>query len=350
MELLVPMGTLSGEVPVTLNGEADELAIFADGVSLGGGTGPTLSVVWDTTVVTPGAHILRGSGWVGSKEFQVQQEVEVGAGDLTAPIVNITSPSDGAEVEGLPLTVAFTVQEDDALDSVRLLQGSTILQELPTTGPWSVELATLEAGNHTFTVDATDLAGNVGTDSVTVHYGLHCEITSPRDRDMVSGVVPVTVEAASPSSAVASVKLIANQTEIGIDTEAPFQFDWDTSTFSGRVNLKVEAEAVDGDTCASGTSVVVGVDAFSVVMTTPAEGAVLAGTVGVKAAMGGGEGGDRAELYVDDTLVETDEDPDWAFNLDTTAWTDGDHVVKVVGYELNTGATAEDSATVTFQQ
>lgn len=350
LELVVPAGALSGEVPVTLSGAADELAIFADGLSLGGGKGPSLSVVWDTRQVVPGTHVLRGSGWVDSKEFQVQQEVEVVAGDLNAPQVNITAPIDGDEVDGLPLTVSFTVEEEDTLASVRLLDGETLLQELDTVGPWNAEIASLEAGNHTLTAEATDLSGNVGTDSVTVHYGLVCEIVSPGNQDSVSGIVPVKVEARSPASDIASVTLTANQTQIGTDVEAPYIFEWDSSSFSGQVTLKVLALTVDGEECATGNRVVVGADVFSVILTAPAEGEVLTGTVGVKAAIGGGGGVDYAELYVDDGLVERDDDPDWAFNLDTTAWSDGEHVVKVVGYELGTGLTAEDAATVSFLQ
>jgi predicted secreted protein len=348
--LAVPDGPLFGEVPVTLSGAADELAIFADGQSIGGGKGPSLSVVWDTRMVVPGTHVLRGSGWVGSEEFQVQQEVEVEAGDLTAPVVSFTSPDDGEEVESLPLTVAFSVEEEDALASVRLLDGDTLLQELATVGPWTVELTDLDGGNHTLTAEATDLSGNVGTDAVAVHYGLTCEISAPRNQEAVSGVVPVKVEARSPGSEVASVTLTVDQTEIGTDTERPYTFEWDSSGFSGQATLKVLAVAADGEECSSGIRVLVGADVFSVILTAPMEAEVLTGTVGVKAAIGGGGGADYAELYVDDSLVERDDDPDWAFNLDTTAWTDGDHRIKVVGYEVGTGATAEDEVGVSFLQ
>ncbi len=351
LELTVPTGPLSGEVPVTLSGAADELAIYADGQALGGGKGPTISVIWDTSQLMPGTHVLRGSGWVKSEEFQVQQEVEVVAGDLTAPVVSITAPADQAEVGQLPLTISFTVEEEDSLASVRLLEGGVLLQELPTTGPWGAELAEMEPGFHTFTVEATDVSGNVGTDVVVVHYGLSCEITSPQNQDQVSGLVPVTVQARSPVSEIASVALVANQTEIGQDVEAPYVIDWDTSTFSGQVTLKATVVTVDGEECATGTRVIVGADAFSVVLTAPQDGEVLSGTAGVKAGIGGGAGGDYAELYVDGVYTEQrDDDPDWAFNLDTTAWPDGEHVIKVVGYEQGTGLTASDEATVTFQQ
>lgn len=348
--LVVPTGPLSGEVPVTLSGAADELAIFADGFSLGGGKGPSLSIVWDTRPVVPGTHVIRGSGWVDSQEFQVQQEVEVVAGDLTAPVVNITAPSDQYEVEELPLTISFTVQEDDSLASVRLLKDGALLQELATTGPWNVELTDLDGGNHTFTAEATDLSGNVGTDAVAAHYGLTCEITAPRNQDRVSGVVPVTVKARSPLSEIDSVMLKAGDVEIGTDTEAPYNFDWDSSSFSGQVTLKATVLTADQDECASGVRVVVGSDVFEVVLTAPVEGDLLSGTAGVKAGIGGGAGGDYAELYVDGTFVERDDDPDWAFNVDTTAWPDGEHVIKVVGYEIGTGLTAEDEVAVSFQQ
>ena len=47
--------------------------------------------------------------------------------------------------------------------------------------------------------------------------------------------------------------------------------------------------------------------------------------------------------------MATDDEADWAFSFDSTTVANGPHEMRVVGYELGTGATAEQTLAVTVE-
>ena len=102
--------------------------------------------------------------------------------DDTPPTVTITSPDQDAMVVG---TVVVTVEASDDTSVVEvtiLLDGAlaTTLTESPYAWAWSTETSAL--GLHTLTAEATDPAGNVGSDEVQVTVlppGITPETTRP---------------------------------------------------------------------------------------------------------------------------------------------------------------------------
>ena len=82
-----------------------------------------------------------------------------------------------------------------------------------------------------------------------------------------------------------------------------------------------------------------------VAITTPSEGAVLKGMVSVEASATDPSGISYVELYVDDELVERRSSPPWYWSLDTSEYSDGQHMLRVVACD-SAGNTAEATRTV----
>jgi hypothetical protein len=94
-----------------------------------------------------------------------------GSGVDSAPIVAITAPLDGATV-GNNVNIAATVFDDFRVDKVRFLIDGTAIPnsdefDPPFTYNWNTQSVTNNA-HHVIRVEATDNAGNVGFNQITV--------------------------------------------------------------------------------------------------------------------------------------------------------------------------------------
>jgi len=100
--------------------------------------------------------------------------------DITAPTVNILSPTDGSTVTSTTVTVEWSGSDNNGIDhyEVRLDGGSWINVGTNTNHTFT----DLSQGSHIVDVKAIDLAGNIGTDTVTFTVSLgSVNITSPTE-------------------------------------------------------------------------------------------------------------------------------------------------------------------------
>ena len=84
----------------------------------------------------------------------------------------------------------------------------------------------------------------------------------------------------------------------------------------------------------------------SLAITEPSEGAILSGTVVIKADASDPSGVANVTFYIDGTAVSTDTEAPYEYEWDTTAYADGSHTIKVEAYDTY-GNKAEASITVT---
>jgi len=156
--------------------EADA-AVTVDGNSAPVASGGDFSV---DIVLPDGSHTITVVATdPAGNQAQLTRTIDVGAApDTTAPVVTVTSPSDGASVDQASVVVSGTV--DDVSSTVR--ENGVDVHPVAD-GSWSVTIA-LVAGSNTITVTATDAAGNQATAvtrSVTYHSpvpGINQAVTS----------------------------------------------------------------------------------------------------------------------------------------------------------------------------
>lgn len=353
----VPEGALSGPVKVSATGHFDQLALTVDDVALSGGDGPALTTVWDTTTVGDGEHVLKAIGFTGD-EAPVEDSATVtvlqGSSDVTAPAIAFTDPVEGAEMNsGDSIYVALTVTDDVGIATVDVYGNDALIASLPAEGPYSVPWFAAP-GPWTLRGVATDAAGNVGEDDVNLTVvegaGVECTLTHPDDGDRVSGDVQMS-GAGTSDDGIASMEFFVNGDSVSVDTDVPWGYLWNSDAWLDEdVVLGVTCTTSAGDTGSDALTVHVSPTAadFTVTVTGPPDGKTVTGNaVTIKASIGGWEGADHAEFYIDGTLASTDTSAPWSLAWDSTTVANGEHTLLVKGFEKTTGATAEDSVTVT---
>jgi hypothetical protein len=179
-------------------------------------------------------------------------------------------------------------------------------------------------------------------------------ITSPDNGAIVSGTVQVDVSA-TDNVGVSRVELYVNGTLLSTDTTAPYSFSWDTSTEASE-NCSLQAIAYDaaGNTGLSGTVAVTVSKAVADItppdcsITSPANGAIVSGTVQVNVAATDNVGVSRVELYVNGTLLSADTTAPYSFSWNTNGARNGTNYLEAVAYDAagNTSSSGQVAVTV----
>ena len=137
-----------------------------DGANLGSeDTTSPYSVSWNTTTASNGAHTLTAVARDAATNTTTSSAVSITVfNDSTAPIVAITSPSDGASVQG-SLSVTADASDNVGVSGVQFKLDGANLGSEDTTSPYSVSWNTTTASNgaHTLTAVARDAATNTAT-------------------------------------------------------------------------------------------------------------------------------------------------------------------------------------------
>ncbi len=282
--------------------------------------------------------------------------------DITAPVVSITSPSDGATVSD-SISVTATASDDVGVAGVRFLLDGAPLGPEDTSAPYMAAWDTTTAadGAHTLTAVARDAAGNSTTsDSVTVTVANAdttppaVSITSPSSGETLWGTVSITADA-SDDEGVSGVRFLLNGAPLGPeDTSAPYMTVWDTTTASdGSHTLTAVARDAAGNTTTS-AAVTVSVDNPdtsdpTVSITSPASGATVNGTITITADAADDEGVAGVRFFVDGSPVGAeDTSSPWSVSWDTTTASDGPHTLTAVARDAagNTATSAAVTVTV----
>jgi subtilisin family serine protease len=165
------------------------------------------------------------------------------------PTCSITSPNNGATVDGM-LTINANATDNVAVEKVEFYVDNNKIGE-DNQAPYSYDFntASVNNGSHDLKVKAIDTSANVGTSNViavtvnniTDTEDPTCSITSPNNGATVDGTITINADA-TDDVAVAKVEFYVDNNKIGEDTNAPYTYDWDTTSVSNADhNLKVKA-------------------------------------------------------------------------------------------------------------
>jgi hypothetical protein len=161
--------------------------------------------------------------------------------DVTAPSVTLTSPVEGASVEGQVL-VEVSASDDYGVKRVEVYDGDTLIGTV-TNAPYSItwysQGGSAPNGPHVLTARAYDVAENMGT-SAPVSVILNNDVTppsvtltSPAPGSNPQGVLTLSAEASDDRGTVTRVEFWDGRKQLGVDTEAPYSMNWDLASVPG---------------------------------------------------------------------------------------------------------------------
>jgi len=276
--------------------------------------------------------------------------------DRTDPEVTLDAPLDGDVVSG-SVAWAATASDDIGVASVQLLVNDDEVGldlSTPYGGEW--DSSSVLNGSYTLSALAEDAAGNEAQSDVSVTVsnadGLDpsaIAITSPSGETAVCGEVTVRTDT---SDDVVEVGFSVDGIDEEVDTTAPFEWVWDTTTTLDGVH-RVEATAADADGRQAVDRVWVEVDnsvescdnAPDITFTDPSEGDWLRGSEDLAVSATDDNGVVSVTFYVDDGLLGTLTSVPYTVAWTTTAFADGAHVLKAVATDT-IGQTGETEISV----
>jgi len=163
---------------ISINANAnDNVAVtkveFYEGINLiGTASVSPYSIIWDTTKVANGNHNIQVKAYDAANNVGTSAVISVTVDnvipDTTAPICTITSPANGATVQGTTTISAFT-NDNVGVTKVQFYVGGSLIGTT-LASPYNIVWDTTKVanGNYTIQVEAYDAAENMGTSEITV--------------------------------------------------------------------------------------------------------------------------------------------------------------------------------------
>jgi fibronectin type 3 domain-containing protein len=209
-----------------------------DGNNLGAeDTGSPYGVTWNTTGVTNGTHSLTAVARDAAGNSKISSAVSVTvnniAPDTTPPDTTLTAKP-ASSTTSTSASFSFVSSEPNSTFSCNADAGNFVSCASPRS------YSGLTPGTHTFTVRATDAAGNVDPTPATYTWTIvsptqpdttlpTVSFASPANGATVSGIVTATANAAD-NTAVAKVELSLDGSLKMTDTTAPYNYSFDSKT------------------------------------------------------------------------------------------------------------------------
>lgn len=223
-------------------GDTNDLTFVADGA--------TSYYFYATTDSNGGGS---GGGRIGHRATTNDNVIRFAPvfGDTTPPVVALTSPANGAVVNGI-VTLAATATDNVGVTKVEFYADTTLLGT-GTTAPYSQSWDTTpySLGSHTLTARAYDAAGNAANSTVTVtvdRTARSVTITAPLNGTILKGAVTINASA-SGSGGVARVEFRVDGVLLGSDSTSPYSLIWNTTASpEGLRNVTAEAYFSAGGT------------------------------------------------------------------------------------------------------
>ncbi len=249
--------TVSGSVMYQV-GATDDLGVISrvefllDGNPISVDSQAPYEYSWDTTTVTNGTHVLKAAAYdARTYAFSTPVTVTVNnvSPDTVVPVLSITSPAQGATVQGTS-TVSVAATDNVGVTKVELYRDGALVAT-DSSSPYSLDWDTkaVSNGSHALIAKAYDAANNSASSAartVTVNNPdvtlPSVSIASPINGATVPKNTNVTIQAsASDNIAVQKVEFFVGTTLKCTDTSAPYSCVWKTPASKGAQILKATA-------------------------------------------------------------------------------------------------------------
>jgi len=323
----------------------DHVEFFVGGVGQGPISFPgPYEFLWRTSngeyTVEARAYDLAGN------ENEVVEEFTVTVDNL-GPAVVIISPDGLSPVSG---TVDITADVSDNLNvaQVEFYVGSILLDTQSGRGPSDTYTFGWDASDepdarYNLYVVATDDTGNETTGSVGVDLE-NPDLTAPlifmvtpENDDDVAGLVRISGTAEDSDSGLQQVEVLVKGQSLGIATNSPFEFDWDTTDPAfrdGINNIVVTARDNAGNSASLSIRVTVDNTPPIVILSGVAEGDLVRGTVDLTATADPDDVDGGVDFYIEGTRFNVPDSP-YVLPWDTTLSPQGTEVtIQAKAYDL----------------
>ena len=266
--------------------------------------------------------------------------------DIIPPTISITNPTNASTVNG---TVSVTVNVNDNVGVARVefyVDSSLVSTDETAPFVYLFDTTKISNGQHTITAIVYDAAGNHASSNIAVNVQNSnpdiipptINITNPTNASTVNGTVSVTVNV-NDNVGVAKVEFYVDSTLLSTDITAPFAFLLDTTKFTnGQHTITAIVYDAAGNHASSNIAVNVQNSNPDIIpptinITNPTNASTVNGTVSVTVNVNDNVGVAKVEFYVDSTLLSTDVTAPFAFLLDTTKLSDGQHTITAIVYD-----------------
>ncbi|HLF07176.1 MAG TPA: Ig-like domain-containing protein [Thermoplasmata archaeon] len=336
--------TVGGLVDVTADANDNivvmKVEFFLDATKQGEAVVSPYKWSWDTQNSTDGTHTIKAVAYDGAgnkAEAYATITVKNQGSDTTPPTVALTTPANGATVQG-SVTVAATATDNKAVADVEFFIDAASIGKATAT-PYQVQWDTTQSasGAHTVLARATDTSGNQADSSVSVTVDQTAQdntkpvvtITAPVDGATVGGVVKVKADV-TDNVGVTNSTLKVDGVSKGSVTAAPWQWDLDTTKLSdGPHTVRVEGADAAGNVGYSEISVKSNNSAIdrppSISIDSHKIGDHVKGKVTIVATATDDRKVASVTFFVDGVSQYKDTGEPWSWEWDSTKVTDGEH-------------------------
>jgi hypothetical protein len=181
-------GTVGISVRSTDNVSVTRTECYVDGVLIGANTNAVVTFSWNSATVADGVHLLRARAYDAAGNTAVSADISVtvqNAADVNAPVVTISSPTDGSTVQGV-ISVAVRATDNTGVAWVDCyLDGRLLGSRSGANATFSLDTTRLTNGAHTLQAHASDTSGNIGLSSTI-------SVTVQNTADTTAPVVTIT--------------------------------------------------------------------------------------------------------------------------------------------------------------
>ena len=284
-----------------------------------------------------------------------------------SPQVQIKNPLNNETVgDGVYITAKVTVDPEWVYDTrVKFTVDGSLIgwvndptsQENPYTFYYTQywDSTTVPDGQHTISAKVYDEFSRTREISITVSVQQQSqdgppsvEILHPLNGDVVNGTEGIEISA-SDDIGVSRVELEIDDQLVQTFYSEPYQFSWDTTSHSDGLHT---IEAIVYDTISQSSSHSINVEVINqdlppeVMITNPQDGEVVSGLVTMNATASDDSGVVKVVFYVDGSVIGTATFDPYSCPWDTTAYSDGIHIVRAVVYDTQE-QTSHDEITIT---
>jgi hypothetical protein len=167
-------GAVSVTVTATDNIAVASVSLSVDGVAISTSSSAPFTNTWNSATVANGSHTITvtakdAAGNKASASVQVSVN-NVTVGDITAPVVSISSPGDGTSYDAnTTISINSAASDNVGISSLSLsIDGTVVSTSTSSSFSYAWNTGTAGSGVHSITATAKDAAGNQSVKSVSV--------------------------------------------------------------------------------------------------------------------------------------------------------------------------------------